>query len=227
MAAGFAFDGYFEYDCRVSPASSPAALLVVDVQRDFCPGGALAVPAGDGVVPVLNRCLADAAERGVSIYASRDWHPSVTSHFKAYGGEWPAHCVQHTDGARFHPELRLPPSTIVITKGDDPDAAGYSAFDGRTPQGGALANDLRARGIATIYVGGLATEYCVRASVLAARREGFEVAVLRDAIAAIDLRPGDADRALAEMRAAGAGLTTSTEWLGTPTVSWRRRPPLP
>src|SRR5881628_1347038 len=97
-----------------------AALLIIDVQRDFCPGGALAV------------------RHGVPIYASRDWHPAITSHFKAYGGDWPPHCVQETEGARFHPDLRLPAAATVITKGDQPDTSGYSAFDGHTAAGRSL-----------------------------------------------------------------------------------------
>jgi nicotinamidase/pyrazinamidase len=192
------------------PTDRRAALLIVDVQRDFCPGGALPVPHGDAVVAVLNRCIADAERHQVPIYASRDWHPAVTNHFKAYGGEWPPHCVQGSPGAQFHPGLRIPPTTTVITKGDEPDTAGYSAFEGHTPSGRSLADDLRARGIERLYIGGLATDYCVRASVLAARREGFDVSVLRDGVAAIDLEPGDATRAFDEMQEAGAELTTST-----------------
>ena len=194
------------------PAEIRAALLVVDVQRDFCHGGALAVPDGDRVVPVLNRCLADAAHHGVVLYASRDWHPEVSGHFKAYGGQWPVHCVQHTEGARFHPDLRLPPSTIVVTKGDHPRLQGYSAFEGRTAVGVLLADDLRARCIDQVYVGGLATDYCVRESVLDARRAGFQVALLQDAVAGIDVQSGDSDRAFADMIEAGAVLTISTRW---------------
>lgn len=189
-----------------------AALLVVDVQRDFCEGGALAVPDGDRVVPVLNRCLADAVQHGLHIYASRDWHPAVSDHFKAYGGLWPPHCVQDTDGARFHPDLELPPPTIVITKGDDPRREGYSAFDGHTADGVSLADDLRARRIVQLYVGGLATDFCVRESVLDARRAGVRVAVLQDAVAGIDVHSGDSDRAFADMREAGAEFTTSAQW---------------
>ena len=194
---------------------SNAALLVVDVQHDFCPGGALAVAHGDRVVPVLNRCLADAMQQGVRVYASRDWHPAVSDHFAAYGGPWPPHCVQGTDGALFHPDLELPASTIVITKGDDPREHGYSAFDGHTADGRTLLEDLRAHQIDQICVGGLATDYCVRTSVLDARRAGLWVAVLTDAITGIDVRPGDCDRALEEMCAAGAHVTTSTAWLET------------
>jgi len=187
-----------------------SALLIVDVQKDFCPGGALPVPHGDRVVPVLNRYVANAVERGMPVYASRDWHPSVTRHFKEYGGEWPPHCVQNTDGGRFHPDLRLPESTIVISKGQDPDKPGYSALEGHTRDGKNLLADLQARHIDHLYVGGLATDYCVKQSVLDALAAGLKVTVLRDAIAGIDAQPGDADRAIAEMQEGGAEIQSST-----------------
>jgi len=189
-----------------------AALLIVDVQNDFCPGGALAVPNGDRVVAVLNRCLADAARHGVRVYASRDWHPAVSDHFIAFGGPWPPHCVQHTPGAEFHPDLHLPPATVVITKGDDPHQHGYSAFDGHTDEGRSLLEDLRAHDIDEVVIGGLATDYCVRESVLDARRAGVRVTVLEDAVAGIDVKNGDSERAFADMRAAGAHVTPSTAW---------------
>jgi len=187
-----------------------SALLIVDVQKDFCPGGALPVPHGDRVVPVLNRYVANAVERGMPVYASRDWHPRVTRHFKEYGGEWPPHCVQNTDGGRFHPDLRLPESTIVISKGQDPDKPGYSALEGHTGDGKNLLADLQARHIDHLYVGGLATDYCVKQSVLDALAAGLKVTVLRDAIAGIDAQPGDADRAIAEMQERGAEIQSGT-----------------
>ena len=180
------------------------ALLIVDVQRDFCRGGALAAPDADAILPALNRHIAAARARGIPIYASRDWHPPVTTHFKAYGGEWPPHCVQGTDGARFHPDLQLPADAIVVSKGDDPARPGYSAFDGRTPGGPLLIDDLRARHIDAVSVAGIATDYCVRETVRDALHHGLRVTVLGDAIAAINVQPGDADRALAEMAAGGA-----------------------
>jgi len=184
--------------------SGKSALLVVDVQTDFCPGGALPAPGGDRILPALNRYLADARELEMPVYASRDWHPAVTSHFKAYGGEWPPHCVQSTAGAQFHPGLKLPSDTIVISKGDSPDRPGYSAFDGHTPQGTTLLDDLHDRGIDRLYVAGIATEYCVKATVVDALRFGLRVSVLPDAIAGIDVHPGDAHRALEDMAKAGA-----------------------
>lgn len=181
-----------------------SALLIVDVQNDFCPRGALPVPHGDRVVPVLNRCIEEAVARAMPIFATRDWHPANTTHFKPFGGEWPVHCVQHTAGAQFHPDLHLPPSAVIVTKGERPDHPGYSAFDGHTPEGAPLMDELRKRGVTHLYVGGLATDYCVRHSVLDARAAGLGVTVIEEAIAGVDRQPGDSERAVAEMRTAGA-----------------------
>lgn len=185
-------------------AAHRAALLIVDVQKDFCPGGALAAPGGAAILPALNRHIGEARTLDMPVYASRDWHPEVTSHFKAYGGEWPPHCVQDTAGAQFHSELKLPAETVVISKGNDPERPGYSAFDGRTSAGRSLLDDLRDRGIDRLYVTGIATDYCVKATVLDALRAGLRVSVLLDAITGIDVHPGDADRAVEEMSRAGA-----------------------
>ncbi len=179
-------------------------MLVVDVQLDFCPGGALAAEGGARILPALNRLLAVAHATGVPVYASRDWHPPVTRHFRAYGGAWPPHCVQGTAGAAFHPDLALPDDVVVISKGDDPDRPGYSAFDGRTGEGRSFLADLGARGIDRLYVAGIATDYCVKASVLDARRAGLDVTVVADAVAGIEAHPGDVARAFAEMSEAGA-----------------------
>jgi len=184
------------------------ALIVVDVQRDFCPGGALPVGGCDRILPVLNRYMAEASELGMEVYASRDWHPAKTTHFKAYGGEWPPHCVRDTPGAEFHPALKLPVNAVIISKGHDPQRPGYSAFDGRTQAGKPLLEDLRARQIDHLYVAGLATDYCVKETTLDALRAGLRVTVLTDAIAGIDVRPGDVDRALLEMSRSGADLAT-------------------
>jgi nicotinamidase/pyrazinamidase len=175
---------------------------LVDVQNDFCPGGALAVPDGDRVIPVLNRAIEQFEAKGSPIYASRDWHPSDTTHFRERGGPWPPHCVADTSGAAFHPQLRLPDDTIVISKGQDRRDDGYSAFEGVTGGGRTLVEDLRARGVTALYVGGLATDYCVRATVLDARRAGFPVTVLNEGIAGI--APDTEERAVDEMRQAGA-----------------------
>lgn len=186
----------------------PDALIVVDVQNDFCPGGALAVPEGDAVMPVLNAYLARAAAAGIPIFASRDWHPPRTGHFAAFGGPWPEHCVQGTSGAAFHPDLQLPASAQIVTKGDSEQDAGYSAFDGALPDGRDLATALHAAGVTRVFVGGLATDYCVRATVLGARDAGFAAIWLRDASRPVEVQPGDGERAALEMLAAGA--TTGT-----------------
>lgn len=191
------------------------ALLVVDVQNDFCPGGALAVPSGDRVVPVLNRVIDTLDRRGAPIYASRDWHPSETNHFRDHGGVWPVHCVAGSPGAAFHADLRLPASAIVISKGQAPDAHGYSVFEGQTESGRSFGDDLRKRGVRHLCVGGLATDYCVKHSVLDALRAGLEVTVLADAIAGVEVNPGDSMRAIDEMRAAGARFATSDDMLGS------------
>jgi nicotinamidase/pyrazinamidase len=187
---------------QIDPARD--ALVIVDVQNDFCPGGALGVPGGDAVVPVLNRYAERFAAAGAPVFASRDWHPSKTSHFKAYGGVWPPHCVQGTAGAEFHPDLALPAGTAVVSKGMDPNEDAYSCFQAETADGLPFTAALGEAGAGRLFVGGLATDYCVKSTVIDGAREGFEVVVLADAIAAVDLSPGDGAKALEEMRAAGA-----------------------
>jgi nicotinamidase/pyrazinamidase len=187
------------------------ALIIVDVQNDFCPGGALAVPEGDRVVPVMSRLAARMAAAGAPVFVTRDWHPVESRHFVTAGGPWPVHCVAGTPGAAFHGDLRLPDGAVVVSKGQAPDEDGYSPFDGQTDAGDRLADALRARGVARLVVGGLATDYCVLATVLDARRLGFEVDVVRDGIRAVDLRQGDEERALGQMRDARAHLVDSAE----------------
>lgn len=174
------------------------ALIVVDVQNDFCPGGTLAVAHGDEVVEPLNELIDDFLERGDPVYKSRDWHPPTTKHFEKYGGTWPVHCVQNTKGAEFHPALRDDPRIHVISKGlGDTDC--YSAFDETD-----LAAQLHEQGVAEVLVGGLATDYCVKSTVIAAIDNGFKVKALKDAMRGVELQPGDSDRAVEAMRAAGA-----------------------
>ena len=178
--------------------SGRRALIVVDVQNDFCPGGSLAVERGDEVVAPLNRLISEFLERGEPVFKSRDWHPARTKHFAAYGGTWPVHCVQGTRGAEFHPELLDDPRVRIISKGTG-DEDQYSAFDGTD-----LAELLRERGVTELLVGGLATDYCVKNTVLDALREGFKVKALTEAMRGVNLRPGDDARAVEEMRRAGA-----------------------
>ncbi|MBI2203730.1 MAG: bifunctional nicotinamidase/pyrazinamidase [Candidatus Rokubacteria bacterium] len=187
------------------------ALVIVDVQNDFCPGGALAVNAGDEVVPVMNRYAERFARAGAPVFASRDWHPRQTKHFKEWGGVWPPHCVQGTRGAEFHPALSLPPRTEIVSKGMDPDADAYSAFQAETSDGTPFANALASRGVRRLFIGGLATDYCVKATVLDARKHGFEAFVLDDASRAVEVAAGDGARAVDEMTTAGARLLRRTE----------------
>lgn len=170
----------------------------MDVQNDFCPGGALGVARGDEVVAPLNELIEEFLSRDEAVFKSRDWHPPQTKHFQAYGGTWPVHCVQHTTGAAFHPALIDDPRIIVISKGlGDEDS--YSAFDGTE-----LATQLRERGVEEIWVGGLATDYCIKNTVLDAARNGFTVKVVADAVRPVELKPGDGARAILEMQQSGA-----------------------
>jgi nicotinamidase/pyrazinamidase len=189
-----------------APAPCVDALLVVDVQRDFLPGGSLAVPQGDRVMAPLNRCMAAFAAQGCPVFASRDWHPADHCSFRAQGGPWPAHCVAGSPGAAFADGLRLPPCAQVISKATTAERDSYSAFGGTD-----LLQRLRAAGVTRLVVGGLATDYCVLQTVLDACDAGFQVVVLRDAIAAVDVQPGDGKRATARMQAAGARLADSAE----------------
>jgi nicotinamidase/pyrazinamidase len=174
------------------------ALLVVDVQNDFCPGGSLAVAHGDEVVPPLNKLIKEFLEHGEPVFKSRDWHPEKTKHFAAFGGTWPVHCVQNTRGAEFHPDLIDDIHIRTISKGlGDEDS--YSAFDGTD-----LALQLHRLGVEEVWVGGLATDYCVKNTVLDGLKEGFRVKALADAMRAVEVQPGDGERAIAEMRDAGA-----------------------
>ena len=183
------------------------ALIVVDVQRDFLPGGALGVADGDAVVPVLNRYIAQARGKGVPVFASRDWHPPDHCSFRAQGGPWPPHCLAESAGAQFAPGLDLPPDAAIIDKATTVSADAYSAFQETT-----LARDLRARGVKRVLVGGLATDYCVLNTVRDARREGFEVVLLTDAIRAVNVTPGDGERAESQMRALGAQPASSRDF---------------
>lgn len=173
------------------------ALIIVDVQNDFCPGGALAIEDGDAVVPVLNRLVAQAVEQGVPVYASRCWHPRGHISFEESGGQWPPHCLQGSEGAAFHPALSLPDDAVIVTKGVRFDQDQNSAFD----QTG-LADELRRRGIARVWVGGLAEDVCVLATVLDARTGGLEVVVVCDGMRPVTAAGGEDARS--RMRNAGA-----------------------
>jgi len=184
------------------------ALIVVDVQNDFAdPAGALSVRGGADIIPITNREATLARANGALVAYSQDWHPEHTPHFAADGGTWPVHCIRDTWGAAFHPALEVPDDAPVIRKGSNGED-GYSAFTMRDPEtGGTISTDLetllRDSGVHDVVVAGLATDYCVQATAADAVRLGFATTVLTDAVAAVDLQPGDGERALVELREAG------------------------
>jgi nicotinamidase/pyrazinamidase len=183
------------------------ALIVVDMQNDFAdPGGSLYVRGGEEVVPLVNREIELAAAAGATVAYTQDWHPESTPHFAKDGGIWPVHCVQGTWGAEFHPELHV--EGEVVRKGSGGED-GYSGFSTRHPETGEerpteLEDLLRQRGIRKVVVAGLATDYCVKETVIDAAERGFEVALLAEAVRAVELEPGDAQRAMEDVHRAGA-----------------------
>jgi nicotinamidase/pyrazinamidase len=179
-----------------------AALIIVDVQKDFCAGGALPVSYGEQVVPILNEYVRLFRTAGAHVYATRDWHPPDHTSFIANGGPWPPHCIQHTEGAEYHEGLHLPRDTAIISKAGTEREA-HSGFDGTE-----LDENLKRQGIRTVFVGGLATEYCVKQTVLDALGRGFETFLLEDAIRGIS--QDDSARAIEEMLARGAQRVTLT-----------------
>jgi nicotinamidase/pyrazinamidase len=175
----------------------PEALIIVDFQNDFTPGGALAVKDGDRIADRVNELAAD--PRFELVVATRDWHPPDHGSFAERGGPWPVHCVQDSEGAQLHPALEQDHVDVVVDKGTDPDTEGYSGFDGTT-----LGELLEERGIDRVTVVGLATDYCVKNTALDALRHGLGVTVESEAVRGVDVEPGDSERALAELRSAGA-----------------------
>lgn len=177
------------------------ALLIVDLQNDFCPGGTLAVPDGDKIVPVANDLIAVAMGRQMPIFVSRDWHPSNHCSFKEQGGPWPKHCVQSTKGAELHPNLKLPKNSVLISKGVEQDKDSYSAFGGTN-----LENLLREKKVRKIFIGGLALDYCVKATALDGQKLGFDIVVFQNATRAVNINPSDGWNAKAEMWDAGISI---------------------
>ncbi|MFW6110591.1 MAG: bifunctional nicotinamidase/pyrazinamidase [Thermoproteota archaeon] len=174
------------------------ALVVVDIQKDFLPGGALPVPEGDEIIPKMNTYIEKFEQAGAKIYATRDWHPPNHKSFKSQGGIWPPHCVQNSEGAGFHPDLELPEETDIISVGYKPSLEGYSAFEGTN-----LGQKLEEDGINRLFVGGLATDYCVKHTVIDALKIGMETIVLTDASRGVNKEPNDAQKAIEEMRKTG------------------------
>ncbi|RLG88344.1 MAG: bifunctional nicotinamidase/pyrazinamidase [Thermoprotei archaeon] len=179
------------------------ALIIIDMQNDFMPGGALPVPKADEIIPTLNKYIALFKSKNLKVIATRDWHPPNHISFKTRGGPWPPHCIQGTKGAEFHPDLKLPKDVIVISKATEPDKEAYSGFEGTD-----LDKVLKEYGIKRLFVGGVATDYCVKATVLDGLRLGYTVFLLLDGIKGVDVNPRDVEKAIDEMLSEGAiGIT--------------------
>ena len=175
------------------------ALIIVDVQIDFCPGGALPVPDGDRIVPAVNEYIEMFRIVGQPVFATRDWHPENHISFKENGGIWPRHCVQNTEGAKFHPDLKLPPDAFIISKGERPELEAYSGF-----QGTLLDSLLKERGIKRVFICGLATDYCVKNTAIGALNLGYTTFILSDAIKGVDVNKGDSEKSIETMMRKGA-----------------------
>jgi len=175
------------------------ALVIVDVQNDFLPGGSLAVQGGEKIIAPVNRYIEAAQAKGLPIFATRDWHPPSHCSFKEQGGIWPPHCVANSEGAQFSSELNSPRSTLVISKGTELEKDAYSGFEGTD-----LDERLRSAGISRVLIGGLATDYCVLNTVKDAIKQGYDVLLLQDAIEAVNVQPKDGEKAIDEMTSLGA-----------------------
>lgn len=188
--------------------SKTDALIVVDVQNDFCPGGALGVEGGAKVAKVMTDTAKRFASNGAKVFATMDWHPKGHSSFKEQGGPWPEHCVQQTKGAEFHPDLELPKGSVIVRKGTSLNKDAYSGFIDSD-----LEKQLADAGVKRVFVGGLATDYCVLNTVVDSLGLGYETYVLTDAVDSVDVEPQDGLRALHVMETSGATLTTTDEIL--------------
>jgi nicotinamidase/pyrazinamidase len=182
------------------------SLVVVDVQRDFCPGGSLAVDRGDEIVPRLNRVIDAFIRAGLPIFFTRDWHPPDHCSFVGQGGKWPPHCVRGTPGADFHRDLEVPRGAVVIDKATEPDREAYSGFDGTD-----LADRMKKTGVTEVFLGGLATDYCVKETALGALREGISVDLMLDCVKGVDLRKDDSERTIRLLAERGVTLSSSSK----------------
>lgn len=185
------------------------ALLVVDIQNDFCPGGALGVREGDQIIPVVNKYVDLFLKNQLPVFVSRDWHPKDTKHFKESGGPWPPHCIQNTKGAEFHPGFGASDKAIILSKGTDPELDGYSVFEAHDSKGKPFMQSLKELGIQELYIGGIATDYCVRMTSLDALNNGFKVHILTEAIKGVDKE--DSERAINEIVKKNGKLKTFSE----------------
>jgi nicotinamidase/pyrazinamidase len=186
-----------------------SALILVDIQNDFCPGGALAVKEGDQILPVVNRLI----RAFPLVISTQDWHPANHISFKERGGPWPPHCVQGTRGAELHPDLRTDAISHSFRKASSPDKDDYSEFEGKDAQDCSLDERLKSLGVGKLYIVGLATDYCVLETVLDGIRYGYEVYAVTDAMRAVNVNPDDGEKALKKMASSGAHLVTSDEVL--------------
>lgn len=182
------------------------ALVVVDVQNCFLPGGSLGVSGGDQVIDPLNHAIKVFSGKKLPVFFSRDWHPPKHASFRMRGGPWPDHCVQNTEGAEFSPLLRIPADALIFSKGTDPEREEYSAWSARDDDGRTLHHHLARLGVRRLFIGGLTAEYCVLSTVRDARKEGYEIYVFLDAVRAVNAGEGDDERAFSEMASEGAGL---------------------
>ncbi len=162
------------------------ALVVVDIQNDFCPGGALGVREGDQIIPTVNKYVELFLRNQLPVFVSRDWHPEDTKHFKPASGPWPPHCVQNTKGAEFHPDFRVPAEAIILSKGTDPELDGYSVFEALDSNQKSFIELLKEMNINELYLSGIATDYCVRMTSLDAFQQDFKVNILTDAIKGVN-----------------------------------------
>lgn len=185
------------------------ALLVVDIQNDFCPGGALSVREGDQIIPVVNKYVSLFLKKHLQVFVSRDWHPEDTKHFRESGGPWPAHCVRNTEGAEFHPDFHVPEQAIILSKGTSPELDGYSVFEAQDSQKKPFIELLKEMDIDELYIAGIATDYCVKWTSLDAIKNNFIVHVLVDAIKGVD--QADSERTIHEIVAKNGKLKTYPE----------------
>jgi nicotinamidase/pyrazinamidase len=200
---------------KATPPSGPqtdlhpdktSVLILVHLQNDFCPGGALPVTEGDTIIPLINRYIGLFQSAGLPVIATRDWHPSDHCSFKEQGGIWPVHCIQGSRGAQFRADLHIPNGSLIISGATNPQKEAYSTFDGTS-----LNDHLEDMGAKTLYIVGLATDYCVKQTVLDGRKLGYRVVVLEDAVRGVNLQPDDSQKALQEMSEAGVFKATASD----------------
>lgn len=182
-------------------------LVVVDVQNDFLPGGALGVSDGDQVIAPLNRAIGVFTRKKLPVFFSRDWHPADHVSFQQRGGPWPPHCVQNTEGAQFSAALEMPDNPVVFSKGAKPEEEQYSAYYGKNGSGREMRTALAEIGARRVFIGGLATDYCVLNTAIDLLKDGRAVVVLADACRAVNVAPDDGEKALARMAAEGAAIS--------------------